>query len=31
MDAFYLALAVAGWLVMVGFAVGCAKLEGSKT
>jgi len=31
MDAIYLALAVAGWLLMAGFAAGCAKLEGNKS
>ena len=31
MDAIYLALAVACWLVMAGFAAGCAKLEERKT
>jgi len=30
MDAIYLALAVAGWLLMVGFAAGCARLERSR-
>ena len=30
MDAIYLALAAAGWLLMVGFAAGCARLEGSR-
>ena len=31
MDAVYLALAIAVWLLMAGFAAGCAKLEGHKT
>jgi hypothetical protein len=31
MDAMYLVLAVGSWIVMVGFAAGCAKLEGKKT
>jgi hypothetical protein len=30
-DAMYLALAVAGWFLVVGFAAGCARLEGGRT
>lgn len=29
-DAMYLALAVAGWFLVVGFAAGCARLEGAR-
>jgi hypothetical protein len=31
MDAVYLALAVGLWLLLVGMAVGCAKLGGAKS
>lgn len=30
-DAVYLGLALAGWILVVGFAAGCARLEGGRT
>ncbi len=31
MDAAYLALAVVFWLLLIGMAAGCAKLQGAKS
>jgi len=30
-DAVYMVLALAGWLAVIGFAAGCARLEGGKS
>jgi len=30
-DAVYMLFALAGWLVVMGFAAGCARLEGGRS